>query len=107
MTREEREHVIEVLSAIPTTEPIGYHTSAEVVMAIAIVIKELEKEPCEDAVSRQAALVSIKNLYPDMPIVNIMGARQKWLEKYAPYFECENVIEHLPPVTPKKMEGKT
>lgn len=31
------------------------------------------KEQCEDCVSRQAVLASIKNLYPDMPILDIMG----------------------------------
>ena len=58
----------------------------------------------DDLISRQAALASIKNLYPDMPIVDIFGARRKWLEKYAPYFECENAVEQLPPV---KQEPKT
>ena len=56
----------------------------------------------DDLISRQAALVSIKNLYPDMPIVDIFSARRKWLEKYAPYFECENAIEQLPSVTPQE-----
>ena len=56
----------------------------------------------EATISRQAALASIKNLYPDMPIMDIMGARRKWLEKYAPYFECENAIEQLPFVKPQE-----
>jgi hypothetical protein len=51
-------------------------------------------------ISRQTVLESIKNLYPDMPIMDIMGARRKWLKKYAPYFECENAVEQLPSVTP-------
>ena len=66
-------------------------------------LKQLrERQSCEEAISRQAALASIKNLYPDMPIVDIMGARRKWLEKYAPYFECENAIEQLPSVSSQK-----
>ena len=64
------------------------------------ILEYLEQEPCEDAISRQAVLASIKALYPDMPIVNIFGGRQKWLEKYAPYFECENAIEQLQPAKP-------
>lgn len=56
----------------------------------------------DDLISRQAALVSIKNLYPDMPVVDIFSARRKWLEKYAPYFECENAIEQLPSVNPQE-----
>lgn len=55
----------------------------------------------ENAISRQAAIASIKNLYPDMPVIDIFGAKRKWLEKYAPYFECENAIEQLPPVNPQ------
>lgn len=58
-----------------------------------------------DLISRQAVIESIKNLYPDMPVMNIMGARRKWLEKYAPYFECEKAVEHLPPVTQKQKTG--
>lgn len=71
------------------------------------IIKEWEKEqaleqqPSGDLISRVDALASIKNLYPDMPIVDILGARRKWLEKYAPYFECENAIEQLPSVKPQ------
>ena len=58
-----------------------------------------------DCISRQAVLVSIKNLYPDMPVVDIMGSRRKWLDKYAPYFECENAIERLPSVNPQQKIG--
>ena len=61
-------------------------------------LKMCEEEQSGDLISRQAALVSIKNLYPDMPVIDIMSSRRKWLEKYAPYFECENAIEQLPPV---------
>ena len=70
--------------------------------ALKIAIAALKVEPCEDTISRKTALESIRNLYPDIPVMDIMGARRKWLEKYAPYFECENVIEHLPPVNPIK-----
>lgn len=59
----------------------------------------------EDAISRQEALASIKALYPNMPpVIDIFGARRKWLEKYAPYFECENAIEQLQPI---KQETET
>ena len=67
--------------------------------------KQVEQEPCDDVVSRQAVLASIKNLYPDMPIMDIFGARRKWLDKYAPYFECENAVEQLPSVRPQEQTG--
>lgn len=73
--------------------------------ALDMAIKVLEQEKCEDAISRQAALESIKNLYPDMPVVDIMGSRRKWLDKYAPYFECENAVEQLPLVNPQPRTG--
>lgn len=60
-----------------------------------------EIEPCNDYISRQAVLKAIKNLYPGIPFVDINGARLKWLRKYKPYFECEKVVEQLPPITPQ------
>lgn len=65
-----------------------------------------EQEPCDDCISRQAALEIIKNLYPDMPVMDIMGARRKWRKKYAPYIACENAIEQLPSVTPQYTEAE-
>ena len=62
----------------------------------------LQAQADGEYISRQAVLASIKNLYPDMPIADIFGARRKWLEKYAPYFECENAVEQLPSVNPPK-----
>lgn len=70
--------------------------------ALKIAIAALKAEPCEDTISRKAALETIKNLYPDMPVMDIMDARWKWRKKYAPYIECENAIEQLPPVNPIK-----
>lgn len=60
---------------------------------------------CEDAISRQAVLKAIKNLYPGIPFVDINGARLKWLRKYEPYFECEKVVEQLPSVKPQPKMG--
>lgn len=59
----------------------------------------------EDAISRQAVLKAIKNLYPGIPVVDINGARLKWLRKYKPYFECEKVVEQLPSITPQPKIG--
>lgn len=52
----------------------------------------------DELISKTEALSSIKALYPNTPpIIDIFGARRKWIEKYAPYFECENAIEQLQP----------
>lgn len=113
MTREEAIEILQGAIKKPNTKD-GYLGQA-IDMAIE-ALKQNEQaaewyktfvekfDSCEDCISRADALVSIKNLYPDMPIVNIMGARQKWLEKYAPYFECENVIELLPSVYPQNTD---
>ena len=102
MTREERDKAIDLLdNLIGMVEDNQYN---DYDFALKKGIESLRKEPCEDAISRRAVLAGIKNLYPDMPIVNIMDARRKWLEKYAPYFECEKVVEHLPSVTPSEWE---
>lgn len=65
-----------------------------------------EIEPCNDYISRQTVLKAIKNLYPGIPVVDINGARLKWLRKYKPYFECEKVVEQLPSVTPQQKIGQ-
>ena len=64
-----------------------------------------KEESREDAISRQAVLKAIKNLYPGIPFVDINGARLKWLRKYKPYFECEKVVEQLPSITPQPRIG--
>jgi hypothetical protein len=69
-------------------------------------LPSITPQPCGDAISRQVVLEGIRNLYPDIPIVDIIGARRKWLDKYAPYFECENVVEQLPSVTPQPKMGR-
>lgn len=64
------------------------------------------EEAREDAISRYAVLKAIKNLYPGIPVVDINGARLKWLRKYEPYFECEKVVEQLPSITPQPKMGR-
>lgn len=124
MTREEAKRVLEIhlehWQRLTKEKICTEQEGAETISAFNMAIKALEQneqatewyktfvekfDSCEDCISRKDALANIKNLYPDIPIVNIMGARQKWLEKYAPYFECENAIERLPSVHPKAKTG--
>ena len=100
MTREEASNILDDYDV-----NFEGHTAEEIAEAFEVAFRALEQEPCEDAISRQAVLESIKNLYPDMPVVDIMGSRRKWLDKYAPYFECENAVEHLPPVNSQPKTG--
>ena len=70
--------------------------------------KEKFKEPSTkndlgvDCISREQALVAIRNLYPSMPRVDFNGSLRKWVDKYKPYIECDDAIEQLPSVIPQE-----
>ena len=65
--------------------------------------KKLEKDFGElDCISREQALVAIRNLYPGMPRVDFNGSLRKWVDKYKPYIECDDAIKQLPSVTPQE-----
>lgn len=65
-------------------------------------IKKLEQSNSdEDCISRADAIANIRILYPDMPVVDIMGARHKWSEKYQQYRDCEKILADLPSIQPK------
>ena len=72
---------------------------------------KLEQEPTTknnlgvDAISREQALVAIRNLYPGMPRVDFNGSLRKWVDKYKPYIECDDAIKQLPSVTPQPRKG--
>ena len=70
------------------------------------ILKILEQESCDDCVSRQAVIVEMRNLYPDIPFVDFNNARLKWLRKYKPYLDCEEVVKSMPSVTPKREQGE-
>lgn len=55
-----------------------------------------------DCISREQALVAIRNLYPGMPRVDFNGSLRKWVDKYKPYIECDDAIKQLPSVTPQE-----
>lgn len=92
-------------------EFIAQSVKSDVDMAkVADAIEALEQEPIKnhlgvDCVSREQALVAIRNLYPGMPRVDFNGSLRKWVDKYKPYIECEDAIEELPPVTPIRPKG--
>lgn len=76
--------------------------------ALDMAIKELEQELTPkndlavDCISREQALVAIRNLYPGMPRVDFNGSLRKWVDKYRPYIECDDAIKQLPSVTPRE-----
>ena len=86
-------------------EFIAQSVKSDVDMAkVADALKALEQELIKnhlgvDCISREQALVTIRNLYPGMPRVDFNGSLRKWVDKYKPYIECEDAIEELPSVT--------
>lgn len=48
-----------------------------------------------DFISRADAIIAIKSLYPQMPVLRILHDR--WMEENKPYMECERAIRNLPP----------
>lgn len=87
------------------------NTPIDILEAHEMAIKALEQEPTTknnlgvDCISREDALVAIRNLYPSMPRVDFNGSLRKWADKYKPYIECEDAIEELSPVTPIRPKG--
>lgn len=110
MTKEEAIRVIEIIEKRFIT------LDKEELQALDMAIKALENEPkflmhsdgriehiiepC-DCISRQAVISKMRNLYPDIPFVNFNNARLKWLRKYKPYLDCEEVVKSMPSVQKK------
>lgn len=80
MTREEREDALAIMNVIIHMIDEQYDND-RVEKAVDTAIAALKAEPCEDAVNREAVLDAIKNNYRMAAI---------------------DVIEKLPPVTPKQ-----
>lgn len=100
MTRQE---AIEVLEALWRYKDCGY-SEYEIRESLEMAIKVLKQEPCKDCISREQALIGIRNLYPGAPYLRRNFS--KWKEKNKIYIECENVIESLPSVAPTRKRGK-
>ena len=49
-----------------------------------------------DYIDRQAALASIKALFPDMPKIDFMDNRSRWREVYSQYLNAEEAIRQVP-----------
>ena len=54
---------------------------------------EYDKQIRADAIDEfaKAIICELKNKHTDMPIVDILGSREKWKEKNSQYLECENL----------------
>ena len=58
-----------------------------------IDLEEHDKQVRADAIDdfAKAIICELKNKHTDMPIVDILGSREKWKEKNSQYLECENL----------------
>ena len=54
---------------------------------------DYEKQVRADAIDdfAKAIICELKNKHTDMPIVDILGSRDRWKEKNSQYLECENL----------------
>lgn len=68
-----------------------------------LIFEMMNREISEDCVSRAKALSAIRKLYPSAPFVRLN--LKKWHEENKKYFECEDIIKALPPVTPARKSG--
>ena len=57
------------------------------------MLLDLYKQGRADAIDdfAKAIICELKNKHTDMPIVDILGSREKWKEKNSQYLECENL----------------
>ena len=91
-TREEEELIDNIITGIECMPSVTPQLSSELEKNS----KKLEKDFGElDCISREQALVAIRNLYPGMPRVDFNGSLRKWVDKYRPYIECDDAIKQL------------
>ena len=63
MTREERDKAIRILQWLHDNDFLFRSTEEDVKYATKLAIQELQKEPCEDAISREWLKTAIHNFY--------------------------------------------
>ena len=100
MTREERVANLKILKSRIT---VFDEDDDKQLKALQETIKELEQEPCEDAISRRAVLNKIKEV--------CFSREQEWVDFRVSQGSngqrdfLINYIEQLPPVTPQPKTG--
>lgn len=109
------DYVIKALEQEPCDDCVSRGVFEQVVWERDTAIEQLRKlgyelgqkiEPCDDCVSRKAVIAEMRNLYPDIPLVDFNNARLKWTRKYKPYLDCEKVVKSMPSVLPKREQGE-
>ena len=96
MTREEKENLIQHLKYNLEIGADYLITDEDAVE----IIKALEQEPCEDAISRQKAQAELKNC----EIVNMRDEDDNFIGYYNAD-TVDSIVLNLPPVTPQPKIG--
>jgi len=93
MTNEERKKAIRILQWLHDNDFLFRSTEEDVKYATKLAIQELQKEPCEDAISRQAVLEYIEGSWAELG------------HSSENELVCQDIKE-LPPVTTHRKVGR-
>lgn len=103
MTREEQDKAIRILQWLHDNYFLFRSTEEDVKYATKLAIQELQKEPCEDAISRHAAIDAIENEQKKI-------MRSDWAidqAKFSAMSEIRALIADLPSVSTEKTERES
>ena len=97
MTRQEAVDILD--DNFTTIDTHGHYTEDEEIEAVAMAIKELQKEPCEDAISRKWLLENQMVILSDgalLPVIRVLTV------KHAPSVQP---VADMPSVQPEQKTG--
>ena len=101
MTREEIENSMTLKDAIEVFKSTNAYGTMDI--AKSVILKALEQEPCEDAISRQAVLDAMSDTWKH--ICHVARRRKPTKGEEAVYSDMVGTIKQLPSVNPQ--ESKT
>ena len=100
MTRKEAIERIKIIleECIEDEDAVSYVTSYDA-DALDMAIKALKQEPCEDCISRQAAIDALRTCYDTETVTYTNG------NEYIDYDQALDLLNSLPSAQPERMRG--
>lgn len=100
MTRKEALERIKIIleECIEDEDAVSYVTSYDA-DALDMAIKALKQEPCEDCISRQAAIDVLRTCYDTETVTYTNG------NEYIDYDQALDLLNSLPSAQPERMRG--
>ena len=100
MTRKEALERIKIIleECIEDEDAVSYVTSYDA-DALDMAIKALKQEPCEDCISRQAAIDALRTCYDTETVTYTNG------NEYIDYDQALDLLNSLPSAQPERMRG--